>query len=260
MVEKELKERYEDEIDLYELLLVLKKRAKWVVGTFIIGVIVGTVISFLMPNIYQARATLWVDSLLIQSFLENLQLSNIKDTERFSFIIPLQQEKPQDINNLSLSILNSLEFKRKVLINLKQYYGNRNEKELLNLERAIDSGNGEKLFKADIDKKTQSILLISEQKSRELAESILRIAIEEFKKELEKASMAYSKVSSLKNKGEGGSFVLYVVEEPNSIKEPVKPKRGLIIAVSAVSSLFFGIFLAFVVEWWSNIRQNRSLS
>jgi len=37
-----------------------------------------------------------------------------------------------------------------VLINLKQYYGNRNEKELLNLERAIDSGKGEKLLKADM--------------------------------------------------------------------------------------------------------------
>jgi len=58
MVEKENKQRYEDEIDLYELLLVLKKRVKWVVGTFIIGVIMGTIISFLMPNIYEARATL----------------------------------------------------------------------------------------------------------------------------------------------------------------------------------------------------------
>jgi uncharacterized protein involved in exopolysaccharide biosynthesis len=33
------------------------------------------------------------------------------------------------------------------------------------------------------------------------------------------------------------------------------PKRKLIIAVSAISSLFAGVFLAFLVEWWSKVKK-----
>jgi len=110
---------YGYEIDLYKLILTLKEIAKWIVVIFIAWIIVTTMVSFLMPNIYQAMATLWVNSLLIQSFLWNLQLSNFKSEGKFSFIIPLQQGKSPDINNQSLSILNSLEFKRKVITDLK---------------------------------------------------------------------------------------------------------------------------------------------
>lgn len=248
-------EKYSDEIDLYELLVVLKRRIKYIVGVFVAGVIIATMVSFLMPNIYQARATLWVDSLLMQSILENLQLSKFKSEGKFSFIIPLQQGKSPDINNLSLSILNSLEFKKKVINRLKETYSNNGD--LNNLEKAINSGKGESVFKADIDKKTGSIILTSEQRSRKFAEDILKIAIDEFGKELGKASEAYSAVmvSGDKSTNKSKSFVLNVIENPNSLENPVKPKKKLIIAVSAISSLFLGIFLAFIVEWWSKVRK-----
>jgi uncharacterized protein involved in exopolysaccharide biosynthesis len=248
-------EKYPDEIDIYELLLVLKKRIKYIVGVFVAGVIIATMVSFLMPNIYQARATLWVDSLLMQSILENLQLSKFKNEGKFSFIIPLQQGKSPDINNFSLAILSSLEFKKKVINRLKETYSN--NEDLNNLEKAINSGIGEGVFKADIDKKTGSIILTSEQRSRKFAEDILKIAIDEFGKKLEKALEAYSAVtvSGDRSTNKSKSFVLNVIENPNSLENPVKPKKKLIIAVSAISSLFLGIFLAFVVEWWSKVKR-----
>jgi len=259
MKENENKGAYENEIGVYEMVLVLMKRIKLIAGIFIMGVVLGTVVSFIMPNIYRARATLWIDYFLvhlIQSFLKNIQSGNFNDEGKLSLVVPLQQQgKSPDINNLSISILNSLGFKRKVIENFKNDYANKAE--LVELERAIDAGKGEQLFKAEIDKNTQSILLISEQRSRELAESILRAAIEEFRKELEKVSMTYSGVSMSEGKPEYGNFILYVVEPPNSIKDPVKPQRTLIITASAVSSIFLGIFIAFLVEWWSN-RRNTS--
>ena len=78
MTEREIKEVYEDEIDLYELLLVLKKRLKLIIAVFVLGVVAAAVMSFLMPNIYQARTTMLVDSFLTQAFLNNLQQYQFK--------------------------------------------------------------------------------------------------------------------------------------------------------------------------------------
>lgn len=246
-MEKEFKKEtsFEDEIDFYELILIFKKRIKYVAGVFVLGVFIATVVSFLMPNIYQARATLWVDFFLTQTMIESLKANQlVKDGE---FIIPLQQGRHPEVNNLSLSILNSAEFQKKVRDKVRQTFGS--DVDLL-------------YFKTDIDKKTGSIVLTSEQRERKLAEEILKTAIEEFRTELDKVSLTYSeiltpqKVKTDKSK----NFVLYIVENPNSSDVPVKPKRMLIIAVAAITSLFAGIFLVFLVEWWSKAKKERFLS
>jgi len=235
-------EQYNDEIDLYELFLVLKKRFKFIATIFIIGIFIGGLIAFLSPNIYQARATLWVDSFLMQSMLENLK-SNLKGENKFSFIIPLQQNKSPEVNKLSISILNSVEFQKKVISKVQQTH----------------KFFGTVSFTADVDKKTESIVLTSEQKDSKLAKDILQTAIEEFRKEMDKASLVYSEVlaSEKINTDKSKNFVIYVVENPNSSQTPVKPKRKLIIAVSAISSLFLGIFIAFLVEWWNNVTKRK---
>ncbi len=248
-------DRQQEEIDLYELILILKKRIKYVIIPFVLGVAIATVVSFLMPNIYQARATLWVDSLLGQQLIENLERKQFTRDNKLSLIIPLQQGRSQDVNNLSLSILNSIEFKKKVLNTLKKIYPD--GKDLNKIEEAVNSGKGGVLFKADIDRKTGSIVLTSEQKDRKLAEEILKVVIDEFRGELYRASLAYSETfvsDKTKIDKEKNNFVLYVVENPNSLEKPVKPKRAVIVMVSAVSSLFIGVFLAFLVEWWSNVK------
>ncbi|WP_456343034.1 hypothetical protein [Thermovibrio sp.] len=40
-----------------------------------------------------------------------------------------------------------------------------------------------------------------------------------------------------------------------SSDEPVKPKRGLIVAVGAISGLFFRVFLAFFFEWLEGVKR-----
>ncbi|MGC8937937.1 MAG: Wzz/FepE/Etk N-terminal domain-containing protein [Thermodesulfovibrio sp.] len=256
-MEKEFKKEtsFEDEIDFYELILIFKKRIKYVAGVFVLGVFIATVVSFLMPNIYQARATLWVDSFLIQTMIENLKANQLVKDGKLSFIIPLQQGRHPEVNNLSLSILNSAEFQKKVRDKVRQTFGS--DVDLLYFKTGIDK----KYFKA-IDNKTGSIVLTSEQRERKLAEEILKTAIEEFRTELDKVSLTYSeiltpqKVKTDKSK----NFVLYIVENPYSSDVPVKPKRMLIIAVAAITSLFAGIFLVFLVEWWSKAKKERFLS
>ncbi|WP_353684461.1 Wzz/FepE/Etk N-terminal domain-containing protein [Thermodesulfovibrio sp. 3907-1M] len=238
---EEIKEKYSDEIDLYELILILKKRIKYVAGVFVLGVFVAAVVSFIMPNIYQARATLWVDSFITQAMIENLKANQFVRDSKLSFIIPLQQGRSLDATNLSLSILYSAEFQKKLRDKVRQTYGS----------GVVPS------FKADIDKKTGSIVFTSEQRDRKLAEEILKTAIEEFRTELDKASLAFSEViaSEKVKTDKSKNFFLYVIENPNSSETPVKPKRKLIIALAAVSSLFAGVFLAFLVEWWSKAKR-----
>lgn len=161
---------------------------------------------------------------------------------------------------MSLSILNSLEFKKKVLNRIKESYGN--QKNVSKLEKAINSGKGESLFKADIDRKTESLHLISEQVDRKLAEEILKFSIEELDKELDKKFQSYSVALSLnkENKEQISSdkkFIVNIIEKPNSLENPVKPKRKLIITISAISAMFLGVFVAFVVEWWNYVRIRR---
>lgn len=253
MNEKTQMEKYSDEIDLYELLIILKRRIRYIVVVFVIGIVIGGLVAFLSPNIYQARATLWVDFLIGQSIIERF---NVNDN-KFLFNIPLQQTRNPEANNISLSILRSFEFKSKVFNRLKEKYGEREDiKEIFKSE--IDKEDG-KLYKSEIDKKTGSINLISEQTDRKLAEDILKIVIEEFEKELDKVSQVYSEALSTKREkiDKNKNFVMAVIEKPFSTDYPIKPKRKLIVAVAGISALFSGIFLAFLVEWWSNVRTRR---
>ena len=253
MTEREIKESHEDEIDLYELLLVLKKRLKLVIAVFVLGVVATAVLSFLMPNIYQARTTMLVDSSLTQAFLNNLQQYQFKGENKFSFIIPLQAH--QQVNNMALAILNGLEFKKKVLNRIKAIYGN--TEEIQNLERSL--GNKKSLFESKVDRETQAIVVLSEHKDKKLAEDILKAALEEFEKELDKVSQNYQKMfgQGYEKSDKNSIFILNVLEQPTSLEKPVKPKRKLIIAVSGVTFLILGVFSAFVIEWWSRVKSTQ---
>jgi len=253
MTEREIKESHEDEIDLYELLLVLKKRLKLVIAVFVLGVVATAVLSFLMPNIYQARTTMLVNSSLTQAFLNNLQQYQFKGENKFSFIIPLQADR--QVNNMALAILNGLEFKKKVLNRIKAIYGN--TEEIQNLERSL--GNKKSLFESKVDRETQAIVVLSEHKDKKLAEDILKAALEEFEKELDKVSQNYQKMfgQGYEKSDKNSIFTLNVVEQPTSLEKPVKPKRKLIIAVSGVTFLILGVFSAFVVDWWSRVKSTQ---
>ena len=53
------------------------------------------------------------------------------------------------------------------------------------------------------------------------------------------------------------NLYVQVIDPPNLPDKKVKPKRALMVAVSGVSSIFLGIFLAFFLEWLENIKKRR---
>jgi len=156
---------------------------------------------------------------------------------------------------MGLAILNGLEFKKKVLNRIKAIYGN--TEEIQNLERSL--GSKKSLFENKVDRETQTITVLSEQKDKKLAEDILKATVEEFEKELDRVSQNYQKLfgQGYENSDKSSIFILNVVEQPTSLEKPVKPKRKLIIAVSGVTFLIVGLFSAFVVEWWSRVKSTQ---
>ncbi|WP_022855402.1 YveK family protein [Thermodesulfobacterium thermophilum] len=253
MEEKVVKETCKDEIDLYELLLVLKKRAKLIGAVVFASVVIATIAVFLMPNIYQARATVWVDSFLTLALIQSLQ--TVQSTEPKNVFLSLPNSPP-NANNLALSILNSIEFKKNVLKILESSYGSLKKIGLDN----IDEEDLEKILQSKVDPKTQSIMITAIHQDKKIAKDIVSAAVEELDRELKRVSENY-KTTFIKNPDknrEYNFFVLNVIEKPTYFDQPVKPKRRLIIAVSAVSALFVGMFLAFILEWWDNAKRTRA--
>jgi len=247
MEEKTIREKYEDEIDIYELLLILKKRIKLIGAIVFISIIITTIITFLMPNIYRARAIIYVDYFLTPVLLKNWQLVQQGMSDKIHFILPVENVHPK-LNNICLSILNSVEFKNKILKIFQKNY----EKKIINKKRFL------KWDLAKIDRKTNTIKITYEHKDRKVAEAIVKIALDNFEKELKKLSKNYEKALfknsyDLKN---NNLFILNVIEKPLSLDEPVKPKKKLIIALSGISSLFIGVFLAFFLEWLNSVKES----
>ena len=66
---------YEDEIDLRDYIQVIIKRRKLIIGIFLVAVIAATVISLLLPKVYQASASIMIMPSKIQSALSPTRIS-----------------------------------------------------------------------------------------------------------------------------------------------------------------------------------------
>ncbi len=53
------------------------------------------------------------------------------------------------------------------------------------------------------------------------------------------------------------NLYVQVIDEAFVPDKPVKPKKALMIAVAAVTSIFLGVFLAFFLEWVENVKKRR---
>lgn len=254
------KDPYTEEIDLYELILILKKRINVIIITTLIGFFIGLFYILTSPNIYLARASIWIDTIsdnmIVRNFLEYLKKEyiNIKD---LSFIFPFltKQQRPAYLDDFSLSVLNTLSFRKKILEISKEQFKDSQDilKEIERLEKNLTPNRLNVVFEAKIGK-NKSIEISSEQKNKKLAEEILRIAIIEFEKEIKELSKIYRD-----NQKEDEDFIIVkIIEQPVSFDKPIKPKKTMILGITTLASFFLGIVLAFVLHWWQSVKKNES--
>jgi capsular polysaccharide biosynthesis protein len=215
-----------EEIDLYELLLTVKKRYKLLLITFLILSILSITIIAILPQKYEAVATINPDYVeyksqidIYKNILENLL--SVKNKNDKDIILQLSNTINNDANTI-ISFIKSDYLKREIA-----------NKENINI----------KILKNIIDVSTQegtgminiSVLFNNSQ----MAEKILSDCI-------------YFLDTFLKEFYENSNRSYFYVIDPIHISnygKPVFPKKGLLIIVSIVISIIFSLCLVFIVEF-----------
>ena len=281
---KEAEKNYvsdDDEIDIYELGMVLARRWKLILGIFIAALIISAAVSlFLLKPVYKS-------SMLIKSNNAN---QNIKTYQEFQILT----QYINDINsNLSSGNYALISKQFGIPVNSVKHLNSLSVRQvknsgLISVTIYVHKTKGFKstakgILKGINDSKYFTALSLKNKKYLLYKKALLI-------KELDKMNYIMDNLNMLvKGTGENGkllsiyvhpkSFLLEVgalkteiykvdydlkhrlylpfslVSEPLAPRVPFKPNKKLIVVVSGISALFFGIFLAFFIEF---IEKNKN--
>ena len=258
-------EKYaEDEIDLRDYIKVILKRKKVIFTVFFIAVITTTIVSFLMPKVYEASAIVRLGGTpafliskpnaieelqgrkLVDSVLKKLNLNNntgqfdkkkilrIEDISNTDFIkIIVRYRDPILATAICNTIANEFVHPQKEIFKVNFSFLN---------EQIEEFGKRYQIIIGEIDNFNKEISNQSMNPNYPLLQNTIT--------NYETICFALrEKVFSLKD------LVLKsqdfeVFELATVPRFAIKPKKKQNIAISGVVSLMFGIFLAFFIEFW----------
>jgi len=176
----------EDEIDLYELWLKLKKRWKIILGTFLIFTVATGVLGFIMTPIYRAEATIIPISSNPTGGLSQLvnQLLGI----------PAGGE---DISSKILAVLKSRTIRDRVIEDLNLIPILVEETPEKRNPKIVANEVLEEIVTISQDRKTGTISIKVEYRDPEIAKNIAEVLIRELQKILEEKALTVAKVNRI---------------------------------------------------------------
>jgi capsular polysaccharide biosynthesis protein len=282
-------ENSDDEIDLYELGMVLARRWKLILGIFVAALIISAAVSlFLLKPVYKS-------SMLIKSNADAVSTpANTKNKANQEFQILSKNIKYINDNILKHNYVSIKQFG--IPINLLKHINSLSVKKLKNSNLISVTiyvhktkwlqPTAEGIFKGINDSKYFTALSLKNKKYLLYKKAVLI-------KELDKTDYIMNNIGMLvRGAGENGKLLLMYAHSKSFLQEssalkieiykvnydlkhrlylpfslvsmpltprvPFKPNKKLIIAVSGISALFFGIFLAFFLEFIekNKIRHN----
>ncbi len=266
---------YEDEIDLYELWLKIKKRWRLVFSISIIFVTIACIYSFLSKPVYESSFVVKIPEVVTK--VVNIQIITPKEVVKYIDILDkLHKEKRyNDLSNiLSLDINNVKDI---VYITAREIRGTKNAIEVIvgvNNPRLIPTlsknivqflNKNPYVFERILsEKKTLQLQILNIEKRIKALEETRRTINELVKQgkeihfnpvEIDRTIQELTKqlVETRKQLSLLKGFEMSV--EPIIPDKPAKPKKKLIIAIAGVSSLFLGVFLALFLEWLEEVRR-----
>jgi uncharacterized protein involved in exopolysaccharide biosynthesis len=266
----------EDEIDIREYINVIIKRKKLILAIFLVSVVTAAIVSLRMPKVYEITSTIQlgnVNELLIKNeeakslmLNQNLLLSIITDLNLKNTVESLQKDiKISDIagtNLLKLKItypgIDTVFKINDAIVNPLISQGRIMYKE----RKSIIDGRLKELYGAiknaeeDIVRTQNLIMGIPSSKYITQAEVSLRMII------LQNTLPKYeNNLTDLRNQRNDLQILLSnskdfkVFDAPIKPKNPVGPKKKQNVIIAGMFSLIFGVFLAFVLEFWQKSKE-----
>jgi len=259
---------YEDEIDLYEIWLTLKRRWRAIALSLLLFTLVALLYAFLSPPVYQVKhyfseplspsVPSQVRSAVevINSYLRDGDYGKLSallglDKEKLEKVISVEVPKIKNSSAVftlieegkSLSVLKEFDSKLVSYLSSLPSISQQVEEKRRTIKAQLEDfskriGDMERLastLKGQIERGNLKVVGFNPIE--------LDTAIAKYKAEIERLRVELSSLSPFKEV----SFF--------SSDKPIKPKRGLIVAVGAISGLFFGVFLALFLEWLEGVKR-----
>ncbi|MGA1845571.1 Wzz/FepE/Etk N-terminal domain-containing protein [Deferribacter abyssi] len=262
---------YEDEIDLYELWLTIKKYKKLIFAIVIVSLIIATLYTFLTPKVYTVENTLFLPDLKtinnkpifnkndIKSLLLNLDKY---DENTLKTYLQLSDKEIQTLKSIKVS-----DIKRGNLLTIRiDVQDSALAKNILN--KILDYINNLNLIKESLQ---QNKLLLEKEKenlySKIVEYKFLIKKLKSFNPQRDNLYLGFDPLNALLNTERRYNLILETLEkydkfnkvtylsDPIYPDKPSKPKTKLIIAVSFITSLMLAIFLSFFIEWVKNAQK-----
>ena len=276
--EQEIIYYQEDEIDLYELWLTLSKRWKVIAFTTILFILTAVVYIFIAKPVYTSSFFVKIPGRYIKTgnSISRINLISVEETSRIisdlsaniqdknykkqEIPLKLPEDKIKNIKSITPSKIRGN--KRLIEVKIESY----KPSIIPDISKSLVSYlNSNRYVKRKIETEKEKLLMfIKESKNKlqemektkkliykELREGNIKTLgfnpldldtkILNIKKEIAELEI---RLENLKG------FEISV--DPAIPEKPSKPKKKLILAVSAVSGLFLGVFLAFFLEWIEN--------
>ncbi|SNR72703.1 Wzz/FepE/Etk N-terminal domain-containing protein [Desulfurobacterium atlanticum] len=267
----------DDEIDLYELFLTLKRKRKVVILlTLFFTFIAATYAFFATPVYLSSSIALFPES-------NNKQLVSAETTAKLVNVITehIKERNYKKISQLTGLTVDTIETLKDITVENPRRRGKDNTFEL-----KIYGTNREKLLKASykivdyLNSNSYIRKIIEDEKSlkkeeiKELQNKLPQLT--KLATEIETKIKASKKINILFNPLDLQTKILGIKNRINSLKftlenkihgykiissyvtdKPVKPKKTLIVVVGFVTGLFTGIFAAFFKEWLESVKNTR---
>lgn len=274
MAEERQVEHLEDEIDLRDYIRVILKRKKVILAVFFVAVITATIVSFLMPKIYETTSVIQIgsiDGLLINKqeakeillsniFLEpiikelnlvvspkqlNIKIEDIGDTNLLR--IKVEYPDPDKVVKINMAVANSFISQSQLIYQQRLSLFNERLKEL---EVEVKNVQDEIKRTQDLIAQVSTLSGISQQEVG-LRIILLQNTLPNYEEHFNNIMNQRNDLKMLLTKAKD----FKVTDFPLKPDSPIKPNKKLNIAISGVVSLFIGIFLAFLIEYRDKIKQ-----
>ena len=266
----------EDEVDLRNYINVVIKRKKLILAVVLVSVVTAAIVSLRMPKVYEITSTIQlgsVNELLIKNedvkaimLNQNLLLSVINELSLKMRAEGLQKAiKISDLAGTNLlkikitypGIDTALKINDAIVNRLIAQGQNIYQERLALINERLKELDAE-IKNAEGDISRTQALISGFPSANNISESDVSLRIILLQNTLPNYE---SNLTSLRNQRNEIKLMLAsakdfkVFDAPIKPKNPVGPKKRQNVLIAGIMSLMFGVFLAFVLEFWQKVKK-----